>query len=464
MASFLIASQQGQAAPLAARMEAEGAEVAFYVHDERYRAIYEGGMCKRPLSPARLRRLLTEVPEGMIAILDGTAADALSAAEREILGLAVAAEPLPAEPSCSAPAVGDEEAGFWGQLAALLAARGARVYGASPRAEQISASLSLGLDLARELGMEVVDTFAAQSAEELDLYLRTRETPCVVRADAAACAAAGRAPAATYAEERPGDLLRRLRAGLHPELRDAPATCLLHPLLAGIPYREEAWWDGERFLHHGCSLELGHLWPGSRGPVVESAATLTWMLRRPLVPWERLADVVRGWGCYRGPVSVRFLIADGAPVVLRVLARPVYDALYGWLSLLWCPISDFFANDLFGGLQVTDFAATLRASVPPYPFSAARGARPFEAGAPVVAIDQDFWAVDVRQALAGTELAGTSGLAGVAVGVDSDPGSALRRALRSISRTHIAAPLVYRDDVALLEDGWRRLRAMALAS
>lgn len=452
MASFLIVSQRGMLAPLASRMEAEGADVAFYVHDERFRAVYEGGMVKRPLTPARLRRLLAELPAETVAIVDGASAAVLTPDERELLGMAPAAE-------------GELETGFFGRLAEKLSAAGAVVYGSSPAAEALSMSLPLGLDLARSLGLETISTISPASLDEALLYLRSRTDRQVLRADEAGQGILGIPASATFAEQRPGDLVRRIKADLHPELGLEGGLCLLAPRIEGTPYREEAWWDGSAFRHPSCSLELGGLWPGDRGPVVESAATLTWFLRRPLVPWARLAETVRGWG-YRGPVSVRFLVSeDGRPVVVRVLARPAVDALYGFLSLLWAPLSRFFAEGLVGGFQVSELAATLRVSVPPYPFAAPRGTpRPFEAGAPVGELVRDFWAVDVRQDLAGIQLAGTSGLVGAGVGVDSDARSALRRALQTIERTHVAAGLVWRSDTETLEEGWRHLRAMTLAS
>lgn len=456
MVSFLIVSQRGQAAPLAARLESEGADVALYIHDERFRSVYEGGMVKRPLTPARLRRLMAELPAETVAIVDGASAAVLTPDERELLGMTPAAE-------------GELETGFFGRLAEKLSAAGAVVYGSSPAAEALSMSLPLGLDLARSLGLETISTVSPASLDEALLYLRSRTDRQVLRADEAGHGILGIPASATCAEERPGDLVRRIKAGLHPELELEGGLCLISPRVDGTPYREEAWWDGSTFRHHSCSLELGHLWPGNRGPVVESAATLTWMLRRPLVPWQRLAEIVRGWGAYRGPVSVRFIAFEDAlrerkAVVVRVMARPVYDAVYGLLSLLWCPLSSFFTQNLVGGFQTEDFAATLRVSVPPYPSAAPRGTpRPFEAGAPVVDLPRDFWAVDVRQDLSGVQLAGTSGLVGAAVGVDSDARSALRRAARAIERTHVAAGMVWRDDLGPVEDGWRKLRAMALA-
>jgi len=459
MASFLIVSQRGMLAPLAARMEAEGADVGFYVHEDRFRAVYEGGMVKRPLSPARLRRILAEPPADTVAIIDGAGASVLTPEERELLGMAPAAE-------------GDLDTGFYGRLAARLSDAGTVVYGSSADAERVSLSLLEGLSLARDLGMETVPTAIPASLDEARLYLRSRSDRQVLRPDAATQGLLGLPASATFAEDRPGDLLRRIDAGMHPEMEiEGGGVCLLSPRLEGTPYREEAWWNGSAFRHHCCSLELGGLWPGDRGPIVESAATLTGFVRSPLVPWDRLAAVVSGWDGYRGPVSVRFVIPEqGPPVVLRVIARPVFDALYGLLSLLWAPLSRLFADDLAGGFQVSELAATIRVSVPPYPFAAPRGsARPFEAGAfagalSVSDLPRDLWGVDLLQDLRGVQLAGTSGLVGAAVGVDSDVRSALGRALRTAAALPIAARTVYRTDTQSLEAGWSRLRAMQLVS
>lgn len=459
MASFLVVSQRGMLAPLVARMEAEGADVGFYVHEDRFRAVYEGGMTKRPLSPARLRRLLADLPPRTVAILDGASADVLTSDERELLGMPPAAE-------------GELDTGFYGRLAQRLVAAGAVVYGSSADAERLSMSLPEGLSLARELGLETVPFVMPASPDEARLYLRSRSDPQVLRADHVVQGLLGIQTSATYAEDRPGDLLRRIDAGMHPELEvEGGGACLLSPRLAGTPYREEAWWDGATFRHHNCSFELGGLWPGDRGPVVESAATLTWFLRSPLVPWDRLATIVAGWDGYRGPVSVRFVVPEqGPPVAVRVVARPVFDALYGFVSLLWAPLSRFFAEDLAGGFQVSELAATIRVSVPPYPFASPRGtARPFEAGAfagasSVSDLPRDLWAVDLAQDLRGVQLAGTSGLVGAAVGVDSDARSALRRAVQTADRLLIAAHTVYRTDTEALEEGWSRLRAIMLAS
>lgn len=453
---FLFISGKGRAAPIAYRMQEEGTDVAFYIHDPRYTGVYEGILKERIMEPAGLGELIlnTEDMDGLTIIFDGTMPlepeaghEALRHRDQAVLDLRQVKEPT----------VGR----LFGPWSSELQRAGFNVIGSSATTEKAQLNRDAGRKLGMQVGMSQPPSQNCSNRSNLLSFLAAHKQELWTIHPINPCATPVR-----WVESRGGELLDMLQGPWGKRFpEDLPVT--LTGYIPGLTYHEGAWWNGKEFTCIHSMIEDRFTGSVSRGHLVDSMLTLTWMQSIPRVPWEAL----KGWlgtALYLGPIHARVQInPEGKACHTGWTFGFSYDSIYGFLSLLFGGgVTRFFLEGFRSGVEDDCLAATTRAYMHPYPAGTQKECEELIQSTKIGSgySLKDFWGVDVRARHMGLEVAGTDGLVGV--GVYRDNGHDIEEMFDAAQRriAGVASGIEFKGDLAGVKKSWERADKLRLTS
>lgn len=323
---FLFRSAAGNALPLARRVESEGHEVLFWISDP----------------------ITKHVGDGLVNKTD----DISSVSWADVIVFDSHEHGL------------SKEAELWGKTKAVV--------GSSALADRLECDWSLGLQVAKKLGISVPDYVilngprAFDKAREYMLSHEGDDSGWVLKPNVDGV----RAHVSKHTEE----MVRMLPffERRFEEKKSLPDFILQYKP-EGIEVSTEAWFNGSDFYVANSAIEERRLFNNDLGESTSCAGCVVWayshldspLVRRLLLP---LREVLKDQ--YRGPISVDALVTkDGEPNFLGFTARFGHGAVYALAELvddLALLLSQCANGQTITASARTDmFAVGLRASIPP---------------------------------------------------------------------------------------------------
>jgi phosphoribosylamine-glycine ligase len=245
--------------------------------------------------------------------------------------------------------------------------------------------------------------------------------------------------------------------------------------MEGTEVSTNAWFNGEEFFAIDHTLEEKKFMSGGIGPNTGCSGNVVWMPQGP----DRLFK--HGLGKVReqlaaegfvGPIDLNTICTEGEAFGLEWTPRFGYEGTCNTMALLPMEFGEFMYLIATGqradiASSKADFAATIRVTVPPYPYSI-HDRKKYE-GVPIHGIEPDdietFYLNDVQ--LVGDELQtlGIDGLLGAPITTGHSIKEAVEVCEARIKKLKIP-DLMWRDDIgkccekrynALERNGWLKV-------
>lgn len=434
---MLVISSSGDSLPLCLQLQEEGMDIFVYVHNPSFRGNYEGMIKQRVSTVSDLKAFIKDAdPDDTTIMFDMTRGYREDCPE-DVEFLSVRG---------LTPETARSENLFGLTAEYLYKEKGFRVIGNCAWGENAEMDRKRGKTIAGQVGLDVPYHIVAQTLSGAIKTMETRfkEVRSVLKPFG------NHHLDCTYVEKYPGELLEKLTSPWADRLQ-WPAV--IEQYIPGITIDEEVWFNGRDFVWEtlNSTLERKHFGAGETGPHIGSALNLVWMRPRPVVNWRKLQPALQQSG-YVGPINATMQICQrtGTPYFLEWACRMGYDAIFGLTRLLRCSLGDFISRDFKVGFNDETVAATIRVSIPPYPYEDEPLRALHAEGTPVTVADgaslRDVRLMDVRQGSTRLECAGADGIVCVAVGAGDTAKDAFTSAERWVSRMRIASDVQYRDD------------------
>ena len=437
---ILWMSSSADGVPIAYRLQVMGYDVSVYTHNPAFRPCYEGMIKNRVETALDLRKWTKRADKETAVIIFDMLRPNEGSAEDEALARIRSGDHKGERVDTCFGALAD----YWRKL-------GYRVIGASRFTERLELDRYYGKEIAKSIGMQVPGYTTCSTVDRAIDFLGTEEGKrkrWVLKPDG------NQHLDCTYIEHYEGELLEKLQGAWASRLEGRPM--LLEEYIDGVTLDEEVWWDGTRFLYLNCTLERKRFLAGDRGQHVGSMLNLVWMKRKPFVPWGQLEESLKKSG-YLGPINATVQVGTGGCNFLEWTPRFGYDAIFGLLEI-HRKRQDFLLLMKQQVGQSTQFAATSRLSIPPYPYEDKELLKQLAEGVPVhVDYKEGVWPIDVLEGLDGMQCAGADGDIAVVVGTEDTAQGAIQRLKRNIGGVRIGADVQCRDDLDALSEDWRRL-------
>lgn len=232
---------------------------------------------------------------------------------------------------------------------------------------------------------------------------------------------------------------------------------ILQEAVEGIEISTELWWNGKEVVNVNHTMEDKRFFPGGLGPQTGCMGNVVWMGNTSSRLYrEGIGRIVKvlSKSSYRGPVDLNTIVTSDKLFGLEFTARLGYDAIFAFLEITRPRVAQFFRDVAIGRKPhlkpLSEFALTVRVSVPPYPNKGST-----RRGTPILGINSEVlkhvWLSDVIFKDGAYQLAGYDGVALVvaARGSSSEYGlvkEARRRAYRTVQSLYVP-DAQYRQDV-----------------
>ena len=280
--------------------------------------------------------------------------------------------------------------------------------------------------------------------------------------------------ATTYVSKSAEDMIKYLEVL---QKRSKVESFLLQEFIQGTEVSTDGWFNGTTFCAVAHTLEEKKFLSGGIGPNTGCSGNLVWMPPGPNPLFERglqrAADGLKRNG-FVGPIDLNTIVTEGEVYGLEWTPRFGYEGTCNVMALMSTDFGAFLhqvatGSDVAPVIPKSQFAATIRVTVPPYP-TQLKNASKF-AGIPVEGIDLQhldrFFLSDVR-VKEGTEdeleTGGVDGLIGSPIGLDDTIHGAFAECQAMVDNLRIP-DMQFRNDIekcvearyeTLRRQGWLR--------
>ncbi len=423
---ILFMSNSGECLPLAYRMGKEGTDAAVYMHSPRYRSNYDGLVPK--LGLAQLKGALKKAD---LVIFDITRPNHKTKEDLALLKMF---------------GVKTSSRSVFGPVADKIK-RDTQVIGCSEWSEDVELDREAGMKVAKDIGLQLSEYKNFNTLKDGVKFLEGRSDLWVLKPHDNADLDL------TYVEKWAGELLNFMKWVL-PDRVGESFKYLLQRKVEGVEISTEGWWDGFRYTNFNHTIEDKSLLTGNQGVSVGSMNNVVWVKRNQgllVNELNRLAPYLKRAG-YVGPVDVNAIVSqeDHKPYFLEFTARCGYDALYCLLSLVQQRVTDYFTT-LFKVTFDPGFVASVRYSVPPYPYNDPELLDRLAKGVYInhsPARTPDIWWEDVKLDAKGNFIcAGSDGILAVVTGTGKSIGEATGKVYEQAKKIKISSKPQYRTDL-----------------
>ena len=321
-----------------------------------------------------------------------------------------------------------------GFLADQWRAAGYKVWNGGKFAEKLEYDRVFGMKAFSDAGVIIPETYEVESIGDVRAVMasefRERER-AVIKLDSSQFAGS----CFSFVAEDRQQLLEQVDHWVADGLLGDKWSGIIQRFVKGIEISIEAWWNGSSWSMHNLTIEEKKLLTGNLGPNVGCAfntvAAISPNSRLFKLVLEPLSGLLAKSG-YVGQIDVNSIVDEvGIPHALEFTSRCGYDATP---TLAWGHPSGY-GHAIASALGIQDgefqkherrgtFWCGVRVHVPPYPFDcrnselAERVNREAE-GVPLLVPDEvagDFYLYDVTASEDGLHMAGSVGIAGIAMG------------------------------------------------
>lgn len=323
-----------------------------------------------------------------------------------------------------------------------------------------------GMKIFAENGVVTPDTWEVSTGDEIGQVVKQHfdeKDRVVIKIDGES----GAGSSFSYVACDPIDLMKQVGHWEEDGLLEKRWSGIIQRFVDGIEVSIEGWFNGEIFTNHNVTIEEKKQMSGDLGPAVGCAFNVVF----PVAASSRLSKLVLDplakflkTHSFLGQIDVNSIVdASGVPHALEFTPRCGYDATP---TLCW-GYGDTYANLVMESLGLEDsrrpepkscFQAGVRVSVPPYPFESksdelSRKVYSLAEGVPFENYDDIatcFAPYDLMRTEAGVVIAGSCGIAGVALGCGETPKEAGLAAYKTADQVKLPNK-AYRAI-----DGWKR--------
>jgi len=414
---IIFISNSGEALPLVLRLRREGVDAGIYIHHSQYKNNYNGILHK--LSVKGLKKQLTKTDTVVFDISRPNERTKFDIILLKTFGL-----------KSSLPSV-------FGPIADKLK-KDHIVIGASALTEQLELDRHKGIELADKVGFAIPEYQRFGNLREGIKFLRDNKELWVFKPDDN--------QSFTYVEKFAGDLLAKMSSGKIPN-----GKYILQRFIKGAEVSSEVWIGEKGPVHYNRTIEAKNLLTGNLGPQTGSQVNLVWAEKSTeavaIPELTKMAEIIHSWG-YRGPCDVNCIISGKTPYFLEWTPRFGWDAFYCLTTLMKGSLSEFFKNDFAMNFH-DGYAASVRLSVPPYPYSNP-SLRSELAKDMIIDGSLDkmpaFWGQDIYLDDGKLKIAGADGIIGVVSARADKVEPAWSKVYSLVNKMKVGADLQYRTD------------------
>lgn len=426
---ILFVTNSGEILPIAYRMRQEGAACEVYIHHPSYHHGYEG-----LLNRVKLPDLKRAFQKSDMVVFDITRPNKRDKWDLAMLGMF---------------GLKGNNRSVFGPVADVMK-KTHPVIGGAEWCEDIELDRALGFEIAQKMGLKIPEWKEFSSFKDGEKFLDGQKDMWILKPQFN--------EGFTHKEEWAGELLAKIKEWKAKGKKEF--AFILQKLVAGVEISTEAWFDGVNFRTFNHTAEEKLWMTGGLGCAIGCQNTVVWMKEdengllcneiRKIEPYLRSCK-------YVGPVDLNVIVDNQTMWFLEFTPRFGYDALYGLLTLLDGPVSNFFYSG-FRGKWKKGYAAAARITIPPFPYQDDKLLKELAAG---VRIENEInrtpwcWFEDVRQGADCLEVVGADGIVGVVTAHGKTIEESANECYSRIKRLKIAGKLQYRTDL-----GKRAVRAM----
>ncbi len=241
------------------------------------------------------------------------------------------------------------------------------VIGASEFSDRLEYDREFGLEVMEAAGIKVPKWEKFGSPTEALSFLKSHNKRYVLKP-------IGDAPSeSTYVAKSAEDLAHFIEVRLDAKVK----RFILQEFVEGVEVSTEAWWTGKEWVALNHTLEEKKFMTGGLGPNTGCAGNVVWMppRRTPIFEQglEKVGPILKEAG-YVGMVDLNTIATEGNVWGLEWTPRFGYEGTCNLVSLLAIGFGEFLFKMATGQISTlgeaqAKFAATVRLSVPPYPFA-----------------------------------------------------------------------------------------------
>lgn len=354
-----------------------------------------------------------------------------------------------------------------GAVADRYRSKGYPVWNGGTFAEKLEYDRLYGMEVFREFGVPIPDTFEVSAVEEVKSVLHSefsKSEKVVIKLSGSD----GAGSAFSYCAKNREDLLSQVAHWETDGMLPVKWKGIIQKFVEGIEVSVEAWWNGEEWSNHNITIEEKKCWTGNLGPSVGCAFNTIFQIQPSSRLFKMVLDPISSFlqkNGYVGQIDTNSIVsAEGVPHALEFTPRCGYDATP---TLVWGEeggYGDLVAAALGGdnhGKRVDSglpFHAGVRVHVSPYPFECKSEKLCHEAystaeGVPIEipeSVAQDFYLFDAKSESGRVVCAGTNGIIGIAMGSGASPREAGQAAYR------VAEKIGVPNRAFRAMDGWKR--------
>ena len=275
----------------------------------------------------------------------------------------------------------------------------------------------------------------------------------------------GDAPAdATYVSKSAADMIHYIETRLGSKVKEF----LLQEFVEGVEVSTEGWWTGTEWVAMNHTLEEKKFMAGGIGPNTGCAGNVLWMIDKPNPLFQQGLDKIAPFLSetgYVGMIDLNTIVTEGGVYGLEWTPRFGYEGTCNLTRLLPMEFGEFLHHVAIGkvptlGPARARFAATVKLSVPPYPYAERSHKHDH---IPVAGIDTDhlesFYLCDVMVDGDALVTGGTYNGIGSPIGCAETIAGAFDEVDAMIARVD-APNLQYRNDIAkCVESRYNDLRS-----
>lgn len=441
-------SGSGDSIAVAERLRREGVlDVGIYIHSPRHRANFDGIFPK--INPGDLKRAVYRADK---IIFDMTRTN----------GWAEYLEKKKKDPS-AAPgksAIADlkliktfglnpKSPSLFGQLSAQLSKK-IEIIGCSEWAEDVEMDRTLGVKIAKEIGLDIPEFHDFTSLHDgIDFLKDNSDRRWVLKPHD------NQDNDLTYVEKYKGELLAKFQTQIVNRVGEK-FDYMLQEAIEGHEISNERWWTGDRWIHLDRTIENKRTMNNNLGPAIGCQDSIVFACDEPInkktllfrqfeayTPWVKKSGFI-------GPVDFNVIVTkDGKVYFLEFTHRFGYDALFCLMALMVGDLTSFFTK----GFQATwfdGFTGSQRITIPPFPEEDNEALKKKALGVPISGkIDKMpwFWAGDVKMMNNHLVCAGADGILGVVTGRGETLGKCVEDVYENIHKLKVGAYMQYRTDL-----------------
>lgn len=318
--------------------------------------------------------------------------------------------------------------------------------GSSAFADRLEEDRVFGLEAMEKAGIKVPKWKAFASADDAIKFLHKNNRRYVLKPIGDI-----EDKSTTYVAKSAADMIQFIEIKLNPKVK----SFVLQEYIEGVEVSTEAWWTGEEWVALDHDLEEKKFMNGGVGPNTGCSGSVIWMPPRKTPLFEhglaKVEDQLRENG-FVGIIDLNTIVTEGEAWGLEWTPRFGYECTCNLTRLLPMGFGDFLYDIAIGkaptmGEPRGKFSATVRISVPPYPFADTNRRK---VQVPIKGVDleclESLYLCDVMKE--GDELITSGNYNGIGspIGVGATIGGAFDEVYAAIKRLDIP-DLQYRTDI-----------------